>query len=308
VARQQRALQRGARSFAATGRPTIVTPSYSSPRKRFGQNFLHDQGTIQRILRAVAPRPGDRLVEIGPGRGAITEGLLLAGGSLDVVELDRDLIEPLRTRLADLGDLRIHQGDALTFDLCALAAGPASLRVVGNLPYNISTPLLFRFLDQAHCIRDLHLMLQREVVDRIVAAPGSKTYGRLSVMVQTWCEAQCLFRIGPGAFTPAPKVESAFLRLLPYRPVPFPLDDPRLHGRIVAAAFSQRRKTLRNALASLVDPGLLQEVGIDPGQRAETLEVAAFARLANALAQGQTARHRIANPPHSPEIDPPKSG
>lgn len=285
-----------------------MTRGYPGPRKRFGQNFLHDQGTIERILRAVAPRPGERLVEIGPGLGAITRGLLLGAGSLDVIELDRDLIEPLRTRLAGLGDLRIHQGDALTFDLCALAAGPASLRVVGNLPYNISTPLLFRFLDQTGCIRDLHLMLQREVVDRIVAGPGSKTYGRLSVMVQTWCEAQHLFRIGSGAFTPAPKVESAFLRLLPYRPIPYPLDDPALHGRIVAAAFSQRRKTLRNALAGLVDPGLIEEVGIDPGQRAETLAVAAFARLANALAKVQGARLPIANPPDSPEIDPSISG
>jgi 16S rRNA (adenine1518-N6/adenine1519-N6)-dimethyltransferase len=285
-----------------------VTRGYPSPRKRFGQNFLHDQGTIQRILRAVAARPGERLVEIGPGRGAITQGLLGTVGDLDVVELDRDLIEPLRTRLDGLGDLRIHQGDALTFDLCALAAGPASLRVVGNLPYNISTPLLFRFLDQAHCIRDLHLMLQREVVDRIVAGPGSKTYGRLSVMVQTWCEAQCLFRIGPGAFTPAPKVESAFLRLLPYRPIPFPLDDPGLHGRIVAAAFSQRRKTLRNALAGLVEPGLLADIGIDPGRRAETLAVADFARLANALAQVQAAWDPIANPTNSPEIDRSISG
>lgn len=252
-------------------------------RKRFGQNFLHDPGTIQRILNAVAARPGDRLVEIGPGRGAITEGLLLSAGALDVIELDRDLIEPLRTRLGGFGDLRIYQGDALTFDLCALAADHASLRVVGNLPYNISTPLLFRFLEQARCIRDLHLMLQREVVERIVAAPGNKTYGRLSVMVQTWCEAQCLFRIGPGAFTPAPKVESAFLRLLPYRTLPVPLDDPGLHARIVAAAFAQRRKTLRNALSGLVDPELLKRAEIDPGRRAETLEVADFARLANAV-------------------------
>jgi 16S rRNA (adenine1518-N6/adenine1519-N6)-dimethyltransferase len=281
-----------------------VTRGYPGPRKRFGQNFLHDPGAIQRILSAIAPRPGDRLVEIGPGRGAITEGLLLAAGTLDVVELDRDLIPPLRARLGGLGDLRIHQGDALNFDLCALAPSAASLRLVGNLPYNISTPLLFRFLDQAHCIRDLHLMLQREVVDRIVAAPGSKTYGRLSVMVQTWCQAQCLFRIGPGAFTPAPKVESAFLRLLPYRPLPFPLDDPPLHGRIVAAAFSQRRKTLRNALSNLMDPGMLEGVGIDPGRRAETLEVADFARLANAATGRQAGERPIANAPPSPEIDP----
>jgi 16S rRNA (adenine1518-N6/adenine1519-N6)-dimethyltransferase len=285
-----------------------MTQGIPASRKRFGQNFLHDPGTIQRILNAVNPQPGDRLVEIGPGRGAITEGLLLAAGSLDVVELDRDLIEPLRTRLGGRGDLRIHQGDALAFDLCALAPTPASLRIVGNLPYNISTPLLFHFLGQARCIRDLHLMLQREVVERIVAAPGSKTYGRLSVMVQTWCEAQCLFRIGPGAFKPAPKVESAFLRLLPHRPLPFPVDDPKLHGRLVGAAFSQRRKTLRNALSGLVETAVLEGVEIDPGRRAETLAVADFARLANALTQIQTAGHPIANPSHSPEIDPSQTG
>jgi 16S rRNA (adenine1518-N6/adenine1519-N6)-dimethyltransferase len=287
-----------------------LTVSEDRPRarKRFGQNFLHDPGTIQRILDAVAPRPGERLVEIGPGRGAITEGLLSAAGALDVVELDRDLIGPLRNRLAGLGELRIHQGDALAFDLCALTPDAASLRVVGNLPYNISTPLLFRFLDQAHCIRDLHLMLQREVVERIVAVPGGKTYGRLSVMVQTRCATERLFRIGPGAFTPAPRVESAFLRLHPYRPLPFPLDDPQLHGRLVAAAFAKRRKTLRNALDGLVAPGVIAGVGLDPSQRAETLQVADFARLANAVARGRAADGPIANPRQSPEIDPSKTG
>lgn len=256
-----------------------------APRKRFGQNFLHDPGVIERIHRAIRAHPGDSLVEIGPGRGAITEGLLKAAGHLDVVELDRDLIEPLGVRLEAVGDLRIHNADALKFDLCDLAPGPASLRLVGNLPYNISTPLLFRFLDQSWCISDMHLMLQREVVERIVADPGDKTYGRLSVMVQSACAAQNLFRIGPGAFTPAPKVESAFVRLQPHRPLPFPIQDPDLHRRVVAAAFAQRRKTLRNSLSALLDPALLKEVGIDPGLRAEAVDVAGFARIANALAQ-----------------------
>ncbi len=277
-------------------------------RKRFGQNFLHDPGIIQRIHRAIGVQPGEPVIEIGPGHGAITEGLLAAAGALDVVELDRDLIEPLRSRLAGLGSLRIHNADALGFDLCALAPEAASLRLVGNLPYNISTPLLFRFLDQAHCIRDMHLMLQREVVDRIVAAPGNKTYGRLSVMVQTWCAAECLFRIGPGAFTPAPRVESAFLRLRPHRPLPFPLDDPALHARIVAAAFSQRRKTLRNSLAGLVGPDLLQGVGVDPGLRAEAVDVGGFARIANAAARSQRSDRPIGNPLASPEVDPSGSG
>lgn len=251
-------------------------------RKRFGQNFLHDRQVIDRIHGAIAATPGERVVEIGPGQGAITQGLLTGVGSLDVVELDRDLVGPLRDRLGPLGDLRIHQADALNFALCALAHEGERLRLVGNLPYNISTPLLFRFLEQAECIEDMHLMLQKEVVERIVADPGDKTYGRLSVMVQTLCSADCLFRIGAGAFTPAPKVESAFLRLRPHRPFPFPVDDPALHARIVAAAFGQRRKTLRNSLSKLVDAQLLIATGIDPTLRAENLDLASYARLANA--------------------------
>ncbi|MFE8033245.1 16S rRNA (adenine(1518)-N(6)/adenine(1519)-N(6))-dimethyltransferase RsmA [Thiohalocapsa marina] len=267
------------------------------PRKRFGQNFLHDPGSIRRIIDAVAPLPGQRLVEIGPGRGAITEGLLQAAGALDVIELDRDLVAPLAQRLGGLGRLRVHNADALTFDLCGLSGDPEGagdsgprLRLVGNLPYNISTPLLFRFLDQAHCIEDMHLMLQKEVVDRLCAEPGGKTYGRLSVMVQTWCQAERLFVIGPGAFTPAPKVDSAVVRLIPHRPLPHPVDDPALHRRIVAAAFSQRRKTLRNTLSGLATTEQLQHCGIDPGARAESLAVADYVRLANALHQPPPAR------------------
>ncbi|HHO69611.1 MAG TPA: 16S rRNA (adenine(1518)-N(6)/adenine(1519)-N(6))-dimethyltransferase RsmA, partial [Gammaproteobacteria bacterium] len=184
-------------------------------RKRFGQNFLHDPAVIQRIVAAVAPAPGQHLVEIGPGQGAITRPLLAACGELDVVELDRDLIEPLARRLADVGTLRIHNADALRFDFCGLA-GDAGLRVVGNLPYNISTPLLFHLLAQAGCIEDMHFMLQKEVVARMAAAPGGGDYGRLSVMIQYHCEVTPLFGIGPGAFRPAPKVESAFVRLVPH--------------------------------------------------------------------------------------------
>jgi 16S rRNA (adenine1518-N6/adenine1519-N6)-dimethyltransferase len=253
-------------------------------RKRFGQNFLHDPLVIDRLHAAIDAQPGERLVEIGPGQGAITQRLLTRAGALDVIELDRDLIEPLRQRLGALGELRIHNADALDFDLRALAdteAQSASLRLVGNLPYNISTPLLFHFLDQLDVLRDLHLMLQKEVVDRIVAEPGDKTYGRLSVMVQSRCQATSLFRIGPGAFKPAPKVESAFLRLRPLRPLPYPIEDPQLHGRIVAAAFGQRRKTLRNSLSGLITPELFAAAGIDPGRRAEELDVASYAQLAN---------------------------
>jgi len=259
------------------------------PRKRFGQNFLHDPGTIRRILNAIDPQPGQQVVEIGPGQGAITRGLLTAVGRLDVIELDRDLIGPLSQRLAGLGDLVIHNADALAFDLCALTDGERRLRLVGNLPYNISTPLLFRFLDQANCIADLHLMLQKEVVDRMCATPGSKTYGRLSVMVQSYCAAERLFVIGPGAFTPAPKVDSALVRLLPHRPLPYPIAEPALHARIVAAAFAQRRKTLRNALRQLLsglglDETVIETAGLDPADRAERVSVAGFAQLSETVA------------------------
>jgi 16S rRNA (adenine1518-N6/adenine1519-N6)-dimethyltransferase len=275
------------------------------PRKRFGQNFLHDPGTIRRILTAIDPGPDQHLVEIGPGRGAITAGLLAAAGRLDVIELDRDLVAPLAARLGAGDRLRVYNADALTFDLCALAGDGAStarpaqrLRLVGNLPYNISTPLLFRFLDQAHCIEDLHLMLQKEVVDRMCAAPGSKTYGRLSVMVQTWCSAERLFVIGPGAFTPPPKVDSALVRLRPHRPLPHPIADPALHARLVAAAFAQRRKTLRNALRGVLaeigrDETLIAAAGLDPAARAETVSVGGFAGLVNKAASAACKARKI---------------
>jgi len=258
------------------------------PRKRFGQHFLHDPGVIRRILFAVAPAPGQRLVEIGPGRGAITGGLLTAAGRLEVVELDRDLIEPLACLCGDLGDLVIHNADALRFDLCALYPGER-LRLVGNLPYNISTPLLFRFLAQADCIEDMHLMLQKEVGERICAAPGSRVYGRLSVMVQVYCRAEVLFRIGPGAFLPAPKVDSVLLRLTPLRPLPVPVRDPAFLARLVAQAFSQRRKTLRNSLKGLIATQLLEAEGLEADQRAEQVPVAAFVALANAACKTPAA-------------------
>jgi len=250
------------------------------PRKRFGQNFLHDPGTIHRIVEAIAPRPGERLVEIGPGTGAITCELLRVTQQLQVVELDRDLILPLQELCAGLGDLEIHNSDALKFDFCELAAGQP-LRIVGNLPYNISTPILFHLLDQARCIHDMHFMLQKEVVQRMAASPGSKRYGRLSVMLQARCEVESLFEIGPGAFKPAPKVDSAFVRLNPFREPRLTIDDQDLFRRIVASAFSLRRKTLRNSLKDLLTPEQMEQAGVDPGLRAERLEVADYARLAN---------------------------
>jgi len=258
------------------------------PRKRFGQNFLHDPGTIRRIVSVIDPKPEEHLVEIGPGRGAITRGLLEATGRLVAVELDRELLEPLACLCADLGQLTIHNADALKFDLCNLARPGESLRLVGNLPYNVSTPLLFRFLAQSCCIRDMHFMLQKEVVERITAKPGSKAYGRLSVMIQAYCKAEPLFRIGPGAFTPAPKVASAFLRLTPYGQPPVPVLDPSYLSRLVAGAFSQRRKTLRNSLKGLIGVELLRSQGLDPGQRAEELSVETFVHLANTACKPRT--------------------
>jgi len=251
------------------------------PRKRFGQHFLHDPNIIRRIVSVIDPRPGERLVEIGPGSGAITTGLLQAAGRLDAIELDRDLIESLARRCTQFGELTIHNADALNFELRTLHPR-RRLRLIGNLPYNLSTPLLFRFLDQADCIDDMHFMLQREVVERIAARSGSRVYGRLSVMIQVYCRVEPLFDIGPGAFTPAPKVDSTLVRLIPHRPLPCPVRDPALLSRLVARAFGHRRKTLRNSLQGLIDTRLLRAQGLHPGQRAEELSMEDFVHLANA--------------------------
>ena len=251
------------------------------PRKRFGQNFLRDEVTIQRIVAAVDAKPGEHLVEIGPGRGAITTGLLKAAGHLDAIELDRDLIEPLARLCVRLGDLSIHNADALRFNLGTLYRGER-LRLVGNLPYYISTPLLFHLLHQGDFIHDMHFMLQKEVVERITAPPGSKIYGRLSVMIQVYCQAEALFPIKPEAFIPVPKVESAFLRLTPYRPLPATVLDPSFLARLVAQAFAQRRKTLRNSLKGIVSAEQLRAHGLDPQQRAEEVSAETFVQLSNA--------------------------
>lgn len=251
-------------------------------RKRFGQNFLHDPDIIQRIIRAVNPQPGQRLVEIGPGRGAITLPLLQACGHLEVIELDRDLIEPLARKAAALGELVIHQSDALKFDFAALAKSE-KLRIVGNLPYNISTPLLFHLLAQSSYIQDMHFMLQKEVVGRMAATPGGGEYGRLSVMIQYHCKVEPLFRIGPGAFSPAPKVDSAFVRLTPWAKPPAHVDDYACLSTVVRQAFAQRRKTLRNTLKGLLTETDIQACGSDPSARPETISLQQYAALANRL-------------------------
>jgi 16S rRNA (adenine1518-N6/adenine1519-N6)-dimethyltransferase len=260
-------------------RPPAALPGV---RKRFGQHFLHDPAVIRRIIAAVAPRPGERMVEIGPGRGALTRPLLEQLGQLDVIEIDRDLGAALAREFAGTG-LRIHLQDALKTDWRGLAGPDGRLRVVGNLPYNISTPLLFSLLAARDSILDLTAMLQREVAERITAPPGTGRYGRLSVMVQYHCAVEPLFTIGPGAFAPPPKVESAVIRLVP-RPPTVPVRDYAFFDALVNQAFTQRRKTLRNAIAVLATPEQIRAAGIDAALRPEALSVEDFAALANAVA------------------------
>lgn len=246
-------------------------------RKRFGQHFLHDPAVIETIVAAIAPRAGEHVVEIGPGLGALTEPLLARIPHLHVVEIDRDVIAILRERHPP-ERLTIHEGDVLAFDFGRL---PAPLRVVGNLPYNISTPLLFHLARSSDRIRDLHVMLQKEVVDRMVAAPGTPEYGRLSVMIGYRFEVIHVRDVGPGAFRPPPKVTSAVVRMLP-RPASERLArDENRFAAVVAAAFTKRRKTLRNALAGVLDEAAIRAAGVDPTLRPEVLDVADYVRLAN---------------------------
>jgi 16S rRNA (adenine1518-N6/adenine1519-N6)-dimethyltransferase len=248
-------------------------------RKRFGQHFLHDPAIIQRIVETIAPRAGEALVEIGPGPGTLTGPLLAACGRMDAIEIDRDLVAELRARYEGQG-LVLHSGDALKFDWAALAAERGSrLRVVGNLPYNISTPLLFGLLAQSAHIDEMFFMMQREVVERIVAEPDTPGYGRLTVMLAPRVRSESLFDVGPGAFRPPPKVWSSVLAMT-VRPDPPAWALGPEYAAVVTAAFGQRRKTLRNALATLLPASAIEAAGVDPGARAETLDASAFGRLA----------------------------
>ena len=253
------------------------------PKKSLGQHFLHDRAAIDKIVLAVNPRPGDHLVEIGPGQGALTIPLLRKHGALTVIEFDRDLITPLMESAEGVGDLAIIHKDVLKVDFGKLA-GEGRIRLVGNLPYNISTPILFHVLEHSEAITDMHFMLQKEVVERMASPPGSKVYGRLSVMLQAVCKVVPLFDVPPGAFRPPPKVDSAVVRLLPKPAADIGIADPALFENLVRDAFGQRRKTLRNAVQALCTSDDIVAAGIRPDARAEQLAVAEFIALANHLA------------------------
>lgn len=263
-------------------------PTGHKARKRFGQNFLQDQGIIRRIVRAIAPGDTQHLVEIGPGLGAITEELLDLCQRLDVVELDRDLIPILRTKFFSYAEkFTIHEGDALKFDFSTLQQQDEQLRVVGNLPYNISTPLIFHLLSYANQIEDMHFMLQKEVVDRLAAQPGDSAYGRLGIMAQYYCHVEPLFLVPPHAFDPAPKVDSAIVRLIPYKELPHPAQDIEKLATVVRTAFGQRRKTLRNNLKPLLSADEIEALGIDPGLRPERLSLQDFIQISDYLSSKQ---------------------
>lgn len=271
---------RMSKSNATTSEPHIA-------RKRFGQNFLHDPGIIARIVGLIAPRPGDRLIEIGPGQAAITGPLIAKAGHVHAIEIDRDLAARLRQRFSEQ-ELTLIEQDVLTVDFVSLSTAiGGKLRVVGNLPYNISSPILFHLLESAHVIEDQHVMLQKEVVDRMVASSGSKTYGRLSVMLQARYMMQRCLLVPPGAFAPAPSVDSAVIRMVPIAADKVAVADWVVFAAVVMTAFSQRRKMLRNTLAGYGDAIDWIGLGIEPTQRAEEVPVEKFIALSNSLGHVQ---------------------
>ncbi|MFI4890850.1 MAG: 16S rRNA (adenine(1518)-N(6)/adenine(1519)-N(6))-dimethyltransferase RsmA [Steroidobacterales bacterium] len=257
------------------------------PRKRFGQHFLHDPAVVRRIVDAIEPRDGERLVEIGPGRGALTWTLLERAKHLDAIEIDRDLAQLLRADPRARAGLDVHLQDVMDVDFSALRGTGPKLRIVGNLPYNISTPLLFHLLQQRDSIADMHFMLQREVVERMAAAHGTREYGRLTIMLAAYAEVQHLFDVGPGAFSPPPKVWSAIVRLRPSAEARFPTGGDRELRIVVAAAFSHRRKTLRNGLKGLLSDAEITACGVDPDLRPQMIPPAQWGLLAARFGDGQ---------------------
>lgn len=260
----------------------ITLPEHRA-RKRFGQNFLHDRAVIERIIDAIAPQREQHIVEVGPGQAALTSYLVASGARVDAIELDRDLADWLQQRFAADTNFQLHRGNVLKFDLETLASDPRQLRIVGNLPYNISTPCLFHLLTYEPLIDDMTFMLQREVVERLAAVSGDDAYGRLSIMVQYHCQVDHLFDVHPGAFTPAPKVTSAIVRLRPHRQKQFTANDPVLFQRMVRDAFSQRRKTLKNALKGLISDIRPEDLPVDLSCRPENLSMRDFVELSNAV-------------------------
>ncbi|QNS14889.1 16S rRNA (adenine(1518)-N(6)/adenine(1519)-N(6))-dimethyltransferase RsmA [Mannheimia bovis] len=262
-------------------------------RKRFGQNFLHDMNVIHGIVSAINPKKDEFLLEIGPGLAALTEPVAELVDKLTVVEIDRDLAERLRHHPFLSQKLTIIEQDALRFNFReyfeSQNLGKDSVRVFGNLPYNISTPLIFHLLTFHDLIKDMHFMLQKEVVKRLCAAPNSKAYGRLTIMAQYYCQVIPVLEVPPTAFKPAPKVDSAVVRLMPYNQLPYPAKDVYWLNRVTTQAFSQRRKTLRNALSTLFSAEQLEALGIDLTARAENLTIADYVRLANWLYENPPA-------------------
>lgn len=252
------------------------------PRKRFGQNFLTDTQVIGQIVQAINPQAGECIVEVGPGQAALTGPLLASGAELHLLEIDRDLAAGLQSRIAHLDHVHLHIGDALALDFASLCGGQR-FRLVGNLPYNISTPLLFHALQWSGLIIDMHFMLQREVVERMAARPGSKDWGRLSIMCQYHCAVTSLFTVPPTAFSPPPKVYSALVRLVPHSTPPVQVGSMDAFRKLVNQAFSMRRKTLRNCLRGLLDAGQIESAGIEPGLRPEALDLEQFAALSRLM-------------------------
>ena len=252
-----------------------------TPRKRFGQNFLRDDSVIDAIARAIAPMKGDHVVEIGPGEGALTQALVGSGCKLDAIEIDRELRTRLLAAFITYPGFTLHSADALAFDFGSLVLDAESLRIVGNLPYNISTPLIFRLLDHAQLIADMHFMLQLEVVERLAASPGSKDWGRLGVMAQFQCQVEHLFDVPPEAFYPPPKVQSAVVRLTPRTQLP--TVRRKALAKVVTQAFAQRRKTLRNNFKDVLEDSDFESLHIDPSARAETLSIDDFIAITNRL-------------------------
>lgn len=260
-------------------------------RKRFGQNFLHDTSVINRILAAVSAKPSDQVIEIGPGKGAITEGLVATGADVTAIEIDKDLIAYLRVAFATKTNFRIIDSDALKIDFGQLQHSAQTLRIVGNLPYNISTPLIFHLLSFKDCIHDMHFMLQKEVVERMAAKPNTKAYGRLSIMTQYLCAVQEIIDVPANCFSPAPKVRSAVVRLTPRTFEHGHAQDPAALTHVVATAFQQRRKTLANALKNVFTAEQINALGIDAKQRPDTLDIATYIRLANQLTTTRYENH-----------------